>query len=426
MTYPKVVIIGGGFGGLKAALSLRHAKIQLLIIDKTNHHLFQPLLYQVATAALSVNNIATPIREILRNQANASVIMGEVVAIDKQNKTLKILDGDLIAFDYLIVATGASHTYFGHPDWEAFAPGLKTLLDAIHIREKILLSFEMAEKCDSMKEAQKYLRFVIIGGGPTGVEMAGAIAEIARQTLFKNFRKIKPENAEVYLVEGLEHVLPAYPLNLRLQAEKDLKQMGVKILTQSIVSNISAEGVEIGSKFIETPNVIWAAGNKASPLLETLEVPLDKQGRVKVESDLSLPGFPEIFVIGDAAAAMDSQGGSLPGVAPVAMQAGKYVAKIIAQEIPKAKRKPFKYLDKGSMATIGKAKAVASIWGLNFSGLLAWLTWSFIHIAYLITFRNRLIVMLQWMFWYVTGKRNVRIIMHGIDQEEKSDLKVGE
>jgi len=419
MTYTKVVIIGGGFGGLKAALSLKKADIKLLVIDKTNHHLFQPLLYQVATAALSTNNIAAPIREILRNQLNATVIMAEVISIDKENRRLKTVDGESFDFDYLIIATGASHTYFNHEEWRPYAPGLKTLSDAINIREQILLSFEKGEKCDSIKAAQKFIRFVIIGGGPTGVEMAGAIAEIARKTLFKNFRKIKPENAEIYLIESLSHVLPSYPLHLREQAEKDLKKLGVKVVTNRRVTNITSEGVEIEGQWIETPNVIWAAGNRASALLETLEVPLDNQGRVLVNPDLSIPGSSDIFVIGDAAAFPDGKGGFLPGVAPVAMQQGKFVAGIIAKEIKPGERPSFKYKDKGSMATIGKAKAVASIWGFNFSGLPAWLTWSFIHVAYLITFRNRLIVMMQWIFWYLSGKRNVRVIVHSAEEKSK-------
>ena len=422
MAYTKVVIIGAGFGGIKVALALGKVKeVDILVIDKTNHHLFQPLLYQVATAALSSNNIATPIREILRNQANTSVVMDEVLSIDPSKKTIFLLHGEAVRYDYLVVATGASHTYFDHPEWEVRAPGLKTLFDAVKIREHLLLSFEQAEKCDSIKEAQKFLRFVIIGGGPTGVEMAGAIAEIARQTMFKNFRKIKPENAEIYLIEGLPHILPAYPMKLRLKAEQDLRKMGVKVLTNTKVTNITEEGVWMDDQWIQTPNIIWAAGNKASALLKTLNVPLDKQGRVIVNSDLTIPNYPEVFVIGDAASVADPKWGTLPGVAPVAMQEGKYVAKIIAKHLPQNARKAFKYFDKGSMATIGKAKAVASIGKLNFSGISAWLTWCFVHVLYLITFRNRFIVMIQWMFWYLTGKRNVRIITRSVDQVDSKE-----
>lgn len=417
MPYTKVIIIGAGFGGIKTAQALRKADVSLLVIDKTNHHVFQPLLYQVATAALSTNNIAVPIREVLRNQLNTSVIMGDVIDINKQKQEITLLNGQTLPYDYLVVATGASHAYFGHDEWEALAPGLKTLKDAVSIREHILLSFERAERCDSISEANSYLRFVVVGGGPTGVEMAGAIAEITRKTLFKNFRKIKPENSEIYLIEGLEYILPSYPPSLGLKAKKDLEKMGVKVITSTIVTDITPQGVYLGTKFIETPNIIWAAGNKASPLLETLEVPLDKQGRVIVEPDLTIPGHPELFVIGDAAASYNPKLGILPGIAPVAMQQGKYVAKIIAKNEPKDKRKPFKYFDKGSMATIGKAKAVGTLGKIKFSGLLAWLAWCFIHIAYLISFSNRIIVMTQWMFWYITGKRNVRIILRSIEED---------
>lgn len=417
MAYTKVIIIGAGFGGIRAAQALRKADISLLVIDKTNHHLFQPLLYQVATAALSTNNIAAPIREILRHQTNTSVIMADVIAIDKQKKKVTMLDGQEHSYDYLVVATGASHAYFGHDEWEQHAPGLKTLKDAVMIREHLLLSFERAEKCDSIAEANAYLRFVVVGGGPTGVEMAGAIAEIAKKTLFKNFRKIKPENAEIYLIEGLENILPSYPAKLGRKAKKDLEKMGVKVMTRTVVTDITPQGVYIRDMFIETPNVVWAAGNRASPLLSTLDVPLDKQGRVIVNLDMSIPDHPEVFVIGDAAAFKDPKTGILPGVAPVAMQQGRYVANIIAKEIPQHERKPFKHHDKGSMATIGKAKAVAT-WGkLQFSGLMAWLAWCFIHVMYLISFNNRIIVMLHWMFWYLTGKRNVRIILRSIEED---------
>lgn len=425
MSYTKVVIIGGGFGGLNVAQALKKADAEVLLIDRTNHHLFQPLLYQVATAALSSGTIATPIREILRNQKNTSVIMGEVVSIDKRKQEVVFANGETTHFDYLVVATGASHSYFGHDEWEKFAPGLKTLQDATRIREHILYAYEQAERCDSISEAKKFMQFVVIGGGPTGVEMAGAIAEISHQALFKNFRKIKPEQSKIYLIEGLSQVLPSYPPDLGAIAKKDLEKLGVKVLLNTKVTNITQNGVYIGEKFIETPNVIWAAGNTASPLLKTLATPLDRQNRLVVQPDLTVPGSPNIFVIGDAAACIENEGQTLPGIAPVAIQQGRYVAKIIKQRIAPEKRKPFKYFDKGSMATIGKSKAVAMVGKLKFSGFTAWVAWCFIHILYLISFRNRMIVLMQWMFWYFTGKRNVRLIMEPVDELSSSLPKKG-
>lgn len=415
--YTKVVIIGAGFGGLNAAKSLKKGNVEVLVIDKMNHHVFQPLLYQVATAALSSGTIAQPIREILRNLPHTMVIMGDVVKIDKNKQEIALTDGERFNFDYLIVSAGAMHSYFGHPEWEALAPGLKTIEDSLRIRENILLAYEKAERCDSITEASKYMRFVIVGAGPTGVEMAGAIAEIARQAMFKNFRKIKPEQTKIFLIEGVDQVLPTYPPRLAARAKKDLEKLGVKVLLNAKVTNVTSQGVYIGDKLIESPNVIWAAGNEASPLLKTLDVPLDRQGRVLVEPDLSIPGSSNIFVIGDAAHFKDPKKGILPGIAPVAIQQGRYVAKNIALNIPHDQRKPFNYFDKGSMATIGKAKAVAMIGRLKFSGFTAWVTWCFIHILYLISFKNRVLVLLQWMFWYVTGKRNDRLIVKPIHEE---------
>lgn len=423
MSRKKVIIIGGGFGGINAALALRKAEIEVLVIDKTNHHLFQPLLYQVATAAIADTNIATPIREVLKNQKNASVIMADVVAIDKQQQIVRLLNGEALHYDDLIVATGATHSYFGNEKWEAYAPGLKTLVDAVKIREHILLSFETAEKYGHQQDIRKYLRFIVIGGGPTGVEMAGAIAEIAHASMVKNFRNIHPEKSEIYLIEGLDHLLPSYPMELSIQAYKDLEKMGIKVLLNTRVTNITEQGVYMGDTFIETANVIWAAGNEASSLLKSLAIPLDKQGRAWVEPDLTIPGFSNVFVIGDAAAVKDPNKGTLPGVAPVAIQQGKYVAKVIGKRIAPDQRIPFKYFDKGSMATIGKAKAVAVVGRFCFSGLLAWLAWSFIHIAYLISFRNRFIVMSQWIFWYLTNKRNVCIITRSIEEVQNEPRK---
>lgn len=416
MVNKRVVIIGSGFGGLNVAQSLKKSRMNILVVDKTNHHLFQPLLYQVASAALSPGEIGIPIREILRKQDNTTVLMGDVVQIDKKAKQIHLVNGEKIEFDYLVVAVGARHSYFGNDAWEKNAPGLKTVQDALTIREKILLSFETAERIDNEQDAAKYLNFVIIGGGPTGVEMAGAIAEIATKTLSKNFRRIKPEKSKIYLIEAAPHILPMYPTQLSERAKRDLEKIGVHVLEEKRVTNITDEGVEVEGTFYPCKNVIWAAGNQASPLLKTLDVPLDRQGRVLVENDMSIPGCPDIFVIGDAACAMGENQKPLPGVSPVAIQEGRYVAKIIKNEIPKEKRIPFKYFDKGSMATIGKGKAIAMVGKFQFTGFTAWLMWCFIHIVYLIGFRNRLTVMLEWMLFYITGQRGARLIYSSIEK----------
>lgn len=417
MAYTKVVIVGGGFGGLNVAKSLKNMQADILLIDKLNHHLFQPLLYEVATAALSPGEIATPLREILRKQENTTVIMGEVTEIDPVQKHVKIANGDLIGFDYLIVAVGARHSYFGNDQWEPFAPGLKTISDALKIREQILISFEKAERLDSITEAAKYLSFVIIGGGPTGVEMAGAIGEIAHQTLFKNFRRILPEKTKIYLVEAFPNILPSYPDRLSKRAKQDLEKLGVRVITGKKVTNINADGVQVEDLFLESKNVIWAAGNQASCLLKTLNAPLDRAGRVMVDFDLSVPGHSHIFVIGDAACVIGKEGKPLPAIAPAAIQQGRYVAAIIKNRTPKEQRKPFQYFDKGSMATIGKAKAIVMLGKLQFTGFFAWLMWAFIHILYLIGFRNRLGVMLEWLTVMFSGQRGVRLINRPIDQE---------
>jgi NADH dehydrogenase len=416
MAYTKVVIIGGGFAGLNAAKAFNHAKFDVLLIDKTNHHLFQPLLYEVATAALSPGQIATPLREILRHQENTTVIMGEVVKIDKTLKQITLSNGDVHGYDYLIISIGARHSYFGREDWELFAPGLKTIRDALNIREEMLISFEKAERLDNIDEAAKYLNFIIIGGGPTGVEMAGAIAEIANKTMFKNFRRIKPEESKIYLLEALPQILPMYPSKLAKKATEDLERLGVKVLTGKKVTEINEKGVKIEDAFIESKNIIWAAGNQVSPMLGTLDVPLDRAGRVIVGPDLSIPGHPEVFVVGDAAHSVGKDGKPLPGVAPVAIQQGRYAAKII-KTLAKENRQPFVYFDKGSLATIGKAKAIAVIGKLQLSGFFAWLMWAFVHIMYLIGFRNRIGVMFQWAATMFTGERGVRLITRPIDQK---------
>ena len=417
MTYPRTVIVGAGFGGLEVAKCLKKAKTDVLLIDRLNHHLFQPLLYQVATAALSPGDIAFPARDILSKQPNASFIMGTVDKIEKEEKKIILTCGFTIPYDYLVLAPGANHSYFGNDQWEEFAPGLKTIQDALTIREKILMAFEKAERALSYDEAKKYLQFVIVGAGPTGVEMAGAIAEIAFQSLVRNFRKIRPDHAKIFLIEGAKQILPGYPEDLAKKAEHALQKLGVTVLTNHKVTNITPDGISMGSVKINAPTVIWAAGNQAVPVLKTLDSPLDRQGRVLVEPDLSVPGFDTIFVIGDAAHCKDEEGKPLPGLAPVAKQQGAYVAKIIRNKIEKRDRKAFVYWDKGSLATIGKGKAVGMVKKLELSGFLAWLAWSVIHIFYLTGMRNRILVVTQWLFWYFTGRRSIQIITRPIDSE---------
>lgn len=418
MGRPKVIIIGGGFAGLNAAKALKKASVDVLLIDKTNYHLFQPLLYQVATAALSPGDIAAPIREVLAKQPNATVLLAEISSVDKHNKKVIAGNGETFAYDYLILAPGASHAYFGHPEWEQFAPGLKTISDALRIRERILLSYERAERCTNDADAEKFMRFVIVGGGPTGVEMAGAIAEIAHKSLTRNFRRIKPEQTKIYLVEGVGQLLPSFPKDLADKAKADLEKMGVEVMLNTLVTDVSDEGVVINGKFMETRNVIWAAGNEASPLLASLDVPMDKCKRVLVNDDLSIPGHPEVFVLGDAALIKDEKGNPLPGIAPVAIQQGRYVARLIREQASLEKQEPFKYFDKGMMATIGKAKAVAVVGKLKLSGYFAWMAWCMIHIMYLISFSNRMLVMTEWCFLYFFNERRVRLISDSVSEQE--------
>lgn len=409
--YTKVIIIGGGFGGINLAKDLKKARMEVLVLDKTNHHLFQPLLYQVAASELSPGNIAIPIREVLAKQKNATVLMAEVVDIKKAEKKVVVSTGEEYSFDYLVVATGARHSYFGNDQWEHLAPGLKTLKDAIKIRQKIFYTYELAEKSDSLDEIGKDLTFVIVGGGPTGVEIAGAIGDIAHKTLFNNFRRIKPQQSKIYLVEGMSQILPMYPEKLAKKAQKDLENMGVKVLTDSKVVKISDDGATLDNgSFIPSRNIIWAAGNQASPLLRTLDVPLDRQGRVIVNRDLSIPDYPNIFVIGDAAHFVTEEGNLLPGIAPVAIQQGRYLAKIIKNEVLPGERKPFRYWDKGTMATIGRGKAVAMVGKMQFSGFSAWMAWGIIHILYLISFSNRIVVLIRWFFLLLFNKRQERLL----------------
>ena len=349
--------------------------------------------------------------------------MGTVEKIEKGNKQIILANGEKISYDYLVVATGARHSYFGNDQWEPLAPGLKTITDALQIREKILVSFEKAERMDSIAEAEKFLNFAIIGAGPTGVEMAGAIAEIAHKTLFKNFRRINPEKSKIYLLEAASRVLPPFPEKLSIKARKSLENMGVRVITGELVTNITEEGVQVGKNFIAARNIIWAAGNQASPLLKTLDVPLDRQGRAIVEPDLTIPRHPDIFIIGDAACTMGKEKQPLPAIAPVAIQQGHYVAKIIKKQLSKDKRRPFRYFDKGSIATIGTNKAVGYVRKILISGFLAWLIWGFIHVFYLVSYRSRFTVLLNWVFHYVTGLRGARLIHKSLDQKASSAKK---
>lgn len=404
-----VIIIGSGFGGLNAAKVIaKNNHFKVILIDKTNHHLFQPLLYQVATAALSPRDIASPIREIFRKSPNVQTLMGEVVAIDRIAKTIILQDGQRFRFDYLVIAPGSRHSYFGKNTWEEFAPGLKTLQDAIRIREKILIAFELAESSSDEALIPSLLTFVIIGAGPTGVEMAGALAEIAHQSLRKNFRKIDPTKTKIYLVEGGNQLLSSYPEKLAKRAQLDLEKRGVTILLNTRVTDITADGVYFDTNFISSRNIIWAAGNAASPLLQSLDLPMDRQGRVFVEPDLSLSNHPEIFVIGDAANCPSEEGTPLPGIAPVAVQQGRFVGKMICQNKQKLE---FNYVDRGMMAVIGKYDALVLSGPLQSSGFTAWLAWCFVHIYFLIGYRTKLFVFLQWAFYFFRGQRDVRLII---------------
>jgi NADH dehydrogenase len=416
MSYPKTIIIGAGFGGLEVAKRLSKTQNEVLLIDKHNHHLFQPLLYQVATCALSPGEIATPIRHLVSSYPNVSFIMGSCCSIDKENKQIFLECGMTFPFDTLVVATGARHSYFGNPQWEEIAPGLKTLQDAMNIQENVLAAFEKAERALTHAEATRYLRFAIVGAGPTGVELAGAIAEIAFQSVVKNFTKIRPDQTKIFLIEGAPEILPGFPDDLAKKARASLESLGVTVLTDHKVSCLTKEGVMIGDTLIEAPTVLWAAGNEASSLVRTLGTPLDRQGRAIVEQDLSIPGYSNIFVLGDAAHYADKNGKPLPGLAPVAKQQGTFVANIIKKQIPKTERSAFSYFDKGSLATIGKGKAVGIIGRVKLSGHLAWFIWSLVHIMYLVDFKNKLLVFIHWSYLYLTGKRSIQLIFKPIDE----------
>lgn len=413
MTRPRLVIVGAGFAGLTLALELRRDSIRLTVVDRTNHHLFQPLLYQVATAALSALHISYPIRSVLRGQAAAEVILGEVLSVDPAARRIELLGGDRIGYDYLVLAPGARHSYFGHPDWEALAPGLKTLEDAGEIRRRILLAFERAEREADPGTRLRQLTFVVVGGGPTGVELAGAIAELARFALRRDFRRIDPRDAVILLLEGGPRLLPGYPPRLSDRATRQLRRLGVDVRTETLVTDIQAGAIQVADTTISADTVIWAAGNGASPLLRTLGTPLDRQGRVLVEPDCSVPGHPEIFVLGDAAAYLHQPGWPvLPGVSPVAIQMGRYVARMIRAERAGrgGPRTPFHYRNRGQLAVIGRGRAVADLGRIRAAGFPAWLFWAFVHIFFLIGFRSRVLVMFEWAWSYLTTARGARVI----------------
>jgi NADH dehydrogenase len=414
---PRVVVLGAGFAGLTAVKALAGAPCQVTLIDRRNYHLFQPLLYQVATAALSPADIATPIRSILRKQKNAAVLMARVEGIDRQNRRV-LLDDRTIPYDYLIIATGSRHAYFGHDDWEPVAPGLKKIDDATQIRRRLLLAFEQAETCTDPIERRALLNFVVVGGGPTGVEMAGAIAELARHSLVDDFRAINPAEARVILVEAGPRLLPAFPESLSAEAKRALDKLGVEVILGKPVTDCSADGVMVGEVAIPSRTLVWAAGVAASPAARWLDAEKDRLGRVIVGPDLSVPGHPEIFVTGDTAHVPLPDGGTVPGLAPAAKQMGAYAARAIRARLAGETPPPFKYRHLGSLATIGRAAAVADFGRFKLKGRLAWLLWGIIHVGFLNTYRSRTLVALQWIWAYITYGRGARLITSpGVDPE---------
>ena len=415
---PRVVIIGAGFGGLEAAKKLSGGAVRVTVVDRMNYHLFQPLLYQVATAALSPADIAAPVRAILSKCENMEVILAEVQSIDVNARKVKMVDGEL-DYDYLILATGARHSYFGHPEWEKLAPGLKSLEDAVEIRRRILMAFEYAEKISDEAARKAAMTFVIIGGGPTGVEMAGAIAEIARYTLARDFRHIDPSQARVVLVESEPRVLAAFPEDLQISAMRQLVDLGIEVRTGIHATNLSEQGLQVGDEFIPCRVKIWAAGNNASFVGHSLGTPIDRVGRVIVNKDLTIPDHPEVQVIGDLTNFSYQTGQPLPGVSPVAMQQGRHAARNILAMIDGRKPQRFWYFDKGSMATIGRNKAVADLKLVHLSGIPAWLAWLFVHIIFLVGFRNRLAVLFQWAWAYFSFNKGARLITRSFQSEQR-------
>ncbi len=413
---PRLVIVGGGFGGLYAARALAQAPVDVTVIDRTNHHVFQPLLYQVATASLSPSQVAYPIRAILRRQRNTRVFMGEVTAIDTTRRVVVLTDGE-VPDDYLILAPGARHSYFGHPEWESRAPGLKTLDDALRVRERILLAFERAERETDVGRRRALLTFVVVGGGPPGVELAGAIGEIACLVMSRDFRTIDTREARTILAEAGPRILPAFPPELAERAARSLERLCVEVRTGQTVTRIEDGAVWLGDERVAAGTVLWAAGVEPSPIARSLGAPLDRIGRVMVNADLTIPGHPEVFVVGDLAACADAAGRPLPGLAPVAIQQGEYAARAVAAAVRGEGRKPFRYRDRGTMATIGRNAAVVSMRRLRLSGYPAWLLWCFIHILWLIGFRNRFLVMIEWAWAYLRFDRSARLITRAVEDE---------
>jgi NADH:ubiquinone reductase (H+-translocating) len=416
---PRVVIIGGGFGGLQAAKALANKPVEVVLIDRKNHHTFQPLLYQVATAVLSPGEIASPIRRILYRHKNVEVVLGEAVDFDKENRRVKMYDGSEIPFDYLIVAAGARHSYFGHDEWEDAAPGLKTVEDAVEIRRRVLLAFEIAERDALLTGTHEPLIFVVIGGGPTGVELAGAIAGIAREALAKDFKLIDTRKARVMLFEGSSRVLGTFAEELSVKAKEQLEDLGVEVHLNSMVTAIEAGRIKVNDEWLECSVAVWATGVAASPLGKKLGAETDRAGRVLVQPDLTIPNHQNIFIIGDMASIKQADGTPVPGVSPAAMQMAENAAANIRRDLKNEPRKDFKYVDKGSMATIGRNKAIAEIQGWKFSGFVAWLMWLFLHVVFLIGFRNRLAVLTEWTWAYFTRERSARLITG--DAEEMRD-----
>ncbi|MBX3303955.1 MAG: NAD(P)/FAD-dependent oxidoreductase [Nitrospira sp.] len=408
MIRKRLVIIGGGFAGMTAARFLHD--VDVVLIDRTNHHVFQPLLYQVATAALSPSDIAWPLRTLFRSQPNIRVVMDDVLSIDRAARVVRLRDSAPIAFDALIVAPGSRHAYFGHDEWEALAPGLKTMADAVHLRERMLLAFEVAERQRAETGTQNRLTFVIVGGGPTGVELAGSLIEIGRRAMGPDYPHLRIEDLSIVLVEAGSRVLPGFDPKLSAKALTVLERMGVTVKLNNPVSAVRSDGVMVGNEWIPSANVIWAAGNKASPLLNTLMAPQDSCGRVKVRPDLTIPDDPWIFVVGDAAHCLDRDGNPLPGIAPVAMKEGQYVATVINEDLKPEQRPPFTYTDRGMLATIGRAQAVAQLGPFRASGLAAWTLWCIVHIFFLIGLRNRIRVMSEWTWYYLTFKPGARLL----------------
>jgi NADH dehydrogenase len=413
---PKVVVVGGGFGGLWAAKALSNKNVEVTLIDRKNHHVFQPLLYQVATAVLSPGEIAQPIRRILHKSKNVEVILGEVTAFDKAASQVVLADGSRVAYDYLIVAAGARHAYFGHDEWEEAAPGLKTIEDAVEIRRRVLLAFELAERDAYLLGDHNELSFVVVGGGPTGVEMAGAIADIARQALAKDFKVIDTRKARVTLFEGSDRVLGTFASELSESAKKQLEQIGVNVQLNSFVTEIKPGAVKVADEWIDCDVVVWATGVAASPLGKALGVEIDNAGRVRVEPDLTIPGYRSIFVVGDMASLLQANGDPVPGVSPAAMQMGTFAARAILGELKGSPREKFEYWDKGTMATIGRSKAIAQAAGFHFRGFIAWLMWLFLHVFFLIGFKNRIAVITDWTWAYLTRERSARLITGDADE----------